>query len=374
MAVCEKGKRVVQYPPESLNSLYINVTRFCNLGCKHCWLAPPRREELKEEDREMSIKEIIAIVKATQELGLDSIKLTGGEPLLRNDLEDLLRFCLDSDIEVDVETNGTLVSKKVARMFAKYELNHISVSLDGFSEEKHDFFRGQKGAFKLTVKGIENLINEGCHVQVITSLYKENLKGFPYFLRLMRKLNVSDIKINTICSIGRGEALKNAGLTPTVREILDFSKKLRKMSENFPGSVYLDIPIAFKALAEIKHHGGHVCAIKNILGILSDGSVSICGIGYLDEDLLFGNVRSQPSLLKEIWLNNPVLNRIREEIPSKLEGVCGICVFRNRCFGNCIAESYYNTRRLTAPYWFCQKAYVEGFFPSTRLIPEALRT
>jgi radical SAM protein with 4Fe4S-binding SPASM domain len=169
--------------------------------------------------------------------------------------------------------------------------------------------------------------------------------------------------------------LQDTELVPTIKEILDFSEKLRVKYESFKGYLFLDIPMAFKSLDEIKNRGGYrTCAIRNILGILSDGSVSICGIGYMDEDLLFGNVRGKTSSLGDIWHNNPVLKRIREDIPSKLEGVCGICVFKNKCLGSCRAEVYYNTGSLVAPYWFCQEAYDEGLFPSTRVMPEALRT
>jgi len=317
---------------------------------------------------------MINIVKEAKKLGLDSIKLTGGEPLLRKDLKELLEFCAVSDIEARIETNGTLISKKVAKMLKKYKVGQVPVSLDSASEERHDFFRGQKGAFSRTIKGIENLRDEDIPVQVIISLYKENLKGFRYFLRLMQKLRVNSVKINTISPLGRGIGLQGTEFVPTIKETLDFSKRLPKIRRGFERFLFLDIPMAFKSLEELKYRGCGICAIKNILGILSDGSVSICGIGFMEEDLLFGNVREDPSLLKEIWLNNPVLNRIREDIPSNLEGICGICVFRRRCLGSCRAEAYHHTKSLTSPHWFCQEAYDQGLFPSTRLIPEALRT
>ncbi|MFQ5952121.1 MAG: radical SAM protein, partial [Candidatus Omnitrophota bacterium] len=298
----------------------------------------------------------------------------GGEPLLRDDLEGLLEFCAFSDIDVWIETNGTLITRDMARMFGKYKVDHISVSLDSAFADVHDSFRGQKGAFNCAVEGIKNLRDEYFPPQVIMSLYNENLTDFKSFIRLIQELDVNDIKINTISPVGRGSDLNEKGLAPTVREILDFSRQLKDITGDFKGSVFLDIPAAFKGLEELDGSSCGICSIKNILGILSDGSVSICGIGLMEESLIFGNVKDDPSVLKDIWHNNPILKQIREDIPSKFEGVCGMCVFKKRCLGSCRAEVYHNTGSLFSPYWFCQEAYDEGIFPSTRLIPEALRT
>jgi len=356
----------------ALNSLYINVTGYCNLNCRHCWIAPPHKDKLDGEG-EMSAEEMVEIVKAAKDLGLSSIKLTGGEPLLREDLEPLLRFCDESYINVDMETNGTLISRDVAKMLRKYNIGHISLSLDSPYEKMHDFFRGQKGAFKRTINGIKNLQHEKLSPQVIMTLYRENLPEFKNFLRLMQEMYVNDIKINIISPLGRGLLLKEEKEVPTVREVLDFSEKLKNIKKSFKGKIFLDIPMAFTDIGEIKCHGCAVCSIKNILGILSDGSVSICGIGYLDTGLIFGNIKEDPSLLKDIWTSTPMLKTVREDIPARLEGVCKICVFKKACIGNCRAEVYHNTRSLFSPYWFCQEAYDKGLFPSTRLLPEALR-
>ncbi|MGB2600062.1 MAG: radical SAM protein, partial [Candidatus Omnitrophota bacterium] len=149
-------------------------------------MSPPTREKLEKEDEELSIKEIISVVKEARKLGLNSVKLTGGEPLLREDVKELLEFCASSGVETMIETNGTLITKDTARMFKKFKVGHISVSLDSASARTHDFFRGKKGAFKSTIKGIENLRDECFPPQVIMSLYKGNLEGFSDFMRLMR--------------------------------------------------------------------------------------------------------------------------------------------------------------------------------------------
>jgi SynChlorMet cassette radical SAM/SPASM protein ScmF len=356
-----------------LNSLYINPTKFCNLSCRHCWISPPHNDKVGEEAGEISAKEMIGIIKAGRELGLSSVKFTGGEPLLRNDLKEVFEFCSDSGISVFVETNGTLITENWAELFQRCKVSLVSVSLDSHVDEKHDFYRGHQGSFDRTVSGIKTLMKKGISPQVIISLYRENIRDFDRFLVFMKELGVRNIKINTISPVGRGTNLIEAGDAPSVKEVLDFSKDLLDIKGSFEGFIYLDVPMAFKDIGEMKHGGCGLCAIKNILGILSDGTVSICGIGYLDENLIFGNARKDPACLKDIWSNNGMLKEIREKVPSMLEGVCGMCVFKKRCLGSCRAEVYHNTASLMAPHWFCQQAYEQGLFPSTRLIPEELR-
>ncbi|NQT32151.1 MAG: radical SAM protein [Candidatus Omnitrophica bacterium] len=373
MLTCDPGKNKKRSTEATLSCLYINPTSFCNLSCSHCWLSPPVKNELDHQENELSVDEIIKVVEEAKELGLSSIKLTGGEPLLRKDLYDLFKFCSESKISVRIESNGTLISKDMAKMFKKFNVDNVSVSLDSFLEEVNDKFRGKKGAFKEALKGIKHLRDEGISTLVIMSLYKENLEGFEEFLTLMQDLDVRLVKINPICPIGRGENMHKAGKVPTIKEILDFNEKLGFIRDSFKGSIDIDIPIAFRSLDEINRGQVGVCAIKNILGILSDGSVSICGIGYVDDDLVFGNVRDGSSKLEDIWLSNKIIKNIREDIPGKLEGICGICVFKKRCLGACRAQAYHDSGSLTAPLWFCQMAYEEGLFPQTRIIPELLR-
>ena len=373
MTLCDRRGDAVQNGQAVLSSIYLNPTRYCNLRCRHCWVSPPYSEELSEETGELSVDEMIGIVKEARPLGLTSLKLTGGEPLLRSGLERLLEFCAVSGVEVWIETNGTLVTEKMANILKKYRVSDISVSLDSAVEERHDLFRGKKGAFRKAVEGIRNLIGAGMAPEVIMSLYRENIPGFDAFQDLMTGLGIRRIKINTISPVGRGAKLYVTELVPGVSEILDFYGELRSRYDGFDGFIFLDIPMAFKGIDEIKGGRCSICGIKNILGVLSDGSVSMCGIGFLDEKLVFGSLKGDPAAIRDIWAASPALRKIREDVPSKLEGVCGRCVLKNMCLGDCRAEVFHNTGSVTAPYWFCQEAYDAGLFPSTRLMPYEIK-
>jgi SynChlorMet cassette radical SAM/SPASM protein ScmF len=112
--------------------------------------------------------------------------------------------------------------------------------------------------------------------------------------------------------------------------------------------------------------GCGLCGIFGIIGVLGSGRYSICGIGETTPELIFGHAATDK--LKDIWQNNAVLKAIREGLPSKLEGLCGRCLMKNRCLGNCIAQNYYSNQNLFAPYWYCQQAEAKGLFPQSRLV------
>ncbi|MBI4708055.1 MAG: radical SAM protein [Candidatus Omnitrophica bacterium] len=359
-----------------LDSIYINPTRFCNLRCCHCWLNPPFVNQYSKQDDELSVEEWINIARGAMPLGLNSIKLTGGEPLLRKDFLPFFEFCRKSGIKVIIETNGTLVDEKTARMFARTKVSVVAVSLDGANSLINDSFRGVKGAFKQAVSGIKNLIKAGLYVQVITCLHRANAASFGEFIGLLNSLGVENLKINIVNHMGRAEIRRRDKKLFSVKEVINFSRRLAAIKKAFGHKINLDVPAAFKKIDELGEDC--TCGIFGILGILSTGEVSLCGIGMHTEDLIFGRLKGKsPNVikaeLKDIWENNRKLRQLRKDIPRNLQGVCARCLMKNRCLGKCRAESYYHHKHFLSPDWFCQQAFDKGFFPETRLIPKELK-
>jgi radical SAM protein with 4Fe4S-binding SPASM domain len=128
--------------------------------------------------------------------------------------------------------------------------------------------------------------------------------------------------------------------------------------------IHFSLPIAFQSLKEIMAGNCADCAILNILGVVENGDISFCGIQKVQQDLVMGNVRRDR--LEVIWMNHPLLKKMRVLIPAALEGICGRCFFKKRCMGSCLACTYYLQGSLTAPYWVCQEASEKGLFPETR--------
>ena len=129
-----------------------------------------------------------------------------------------------------------------------------------------------------------------------------------------------------------------------------------------------DHPPAFRPLGNIFGNDGNGCGrcnILGILGVLANGAYALCGIGKNVSELVFGH--ASVDRIEDVWYSTDILNELRKGLPGSLEGICGDCLMKGLCLGSCIAQNYYESRQLWAPYWFCEKARGKGLFPKTRL-------
>jgi SynChlorMet cassette radical SAM/SPASM protein ScmF len=140
----------------------------------------------------------------------------------------------------------------------------------------------------------------------------------------------------------------------------------RELAPKSSLQIFFDYPQAFRALNRIASRDGcSACGIFGILGVIASGHYALCGIGEQVPDLVFGEVGKD--LLEEVWRENPILKALRAGLPERLEGVCSRCLMKRRCLGSCVAQNYYSTGSLWAPFWFCKQAEEAGLFPASRL-------
>ncbi|MFO8182900.1 MAG: SPASM domain-containing protein, partial [Candidatus Aegiribacteria sp.] len=181
--------------------------------------------------------------------------------------------------------------------------------------------------------------------------------------RLCRDLGVGSLKVNPVQPIGRGAGLH--GNNTGIESILSFA---RDIHETCGRSVTVDVPPAFLPVNRLKESGR--CPLQNLLGVLANGDVSFCGIGFICGELVMGNFITEE--LENIWRDHPLLQKVRTLLPGKLEGICGNCVHKGICLGSCVMQNYYSTGSFTAPFWVCSRAEENGLFPETRKIrPDA---
>jgi SynChlorMet cassette radical SAM/SPASM protein ScmF len=169
----------------------------------------------------------------------------------------------------------------------------------------------------------------------------------------------------------RGERLHASGETLSLEDLVELGRWVENtLADTTPLPLYYHHPPAFRPLSRMlgaKGNGGGACGILGILGVLGDGSYALCGIGATVPALVFGHAARDS--LAEVWHNNRVLRELREGLPHKLGGVCGVCLLWSICLGSCVAQNYYLGRDLWAPFWYCERARQQGLFPRTRLRP-----
>lgn len=359
-------------PEYRLNAIYLNLANRCNLKCRHCWQSPETTDGFsgrhggKPADRPgITLEGMRTVVSQCIPLGLESVKLTGGEPFLREDILDFVALFHEMDLAVRIETNGTRIDAATAAALKRNGVRRLSVSLDSTKPQQHDRIRGREGAFGRTIQGIRNLSDCGLDIEIIMALDRENAGEIEPMADLATALGARALKINPIMPVSRGRQMHLENQTLPAERLLDTARWVRSdLQKKSRIQIYFTLPLAFHPVSEIMRGNHHECSVLNILGIVENGDVSFCGIEYVESDLVMGNINRDR--VDEIWLHHPRLSEMRASIPQKLSGICGRCICKKACLGACRACAYHNEKNLTAPYWFCREAFDKGLFPETR--------
>jgi SynChlorMet cassette radical SAM/SPASM protein ScmF len=304
------------------------------------------------------------VVQEAKPLGLGRVKFTGGEPFLRHDLDAFFEICKAAEIPFDIETNGTLIDETRARFMKTCGCFHVAVSIDSPEPAFHDRFRGVKGSWERAVGAVEHMKRHGHNIQIIQSLCRDNENTLESMVRFAKELGVQSIKVNPVTPGGRGKKYfaQKACDIRTLIDLLPVAE--REYEERYGIRVIFSLPIAFHRFEDIANNRLGRCHILNILGLLADGSVSLCGIGRTEPALVAGRLNGDS--LEQIWSHATVFRSLRNALPKKLRGACKRCIFKGTCLGYCVANNYTLEGDLFSGYWFCNLAEEKSLFTESR--------
>lgn len=327
-----------------------NITKRCNLKCIHCY----SNSENKIYPGELTTIEAKLFIKDLADFGVPVLLFSGGEPLLRDDIFELGKLADKLGLRTVISTNGTLITKEIVKKIKAANFSYVGVSLDGL-ELSNDKFRGSKGAFKLTLSGIHNLLDEkACpprrvKVGLRFTLNKYNYPDLENILDLAVKEKITRVCIYHLVYSGRGSKLKEADLSlKESRAAVDLIfKKAEDFFEqgldidiltvdNHSDGVYLylklkekDPQYASKVLGLLRYNGGNSSGV----GI---GGVDNLGFVHADQfwgHYSFGNVQEKP--FSQIWtdLSDDLMKGLKER-KKLLKGRCAACQYLDICNGN----------------------------------------
>jgi len=350
-------------PP--LNTYYMYLTGGCNLACRHCWISPSYQAG-GGTGGHLDIDLFDTAIEEGIPLGLNSVKLTGGEPLLHPEFTRILDKLREKQLDLVIETNGTLMTESLAHYLKeKSTLSHISVSVDGATSETHDPFRGVKGSFDKAIQGIRYLVDVGFSPQIIMSIHAGNVHEIEALVRLAESLGVSSVKFNLIQPSGRAELMIERGQNLDIHRLIELGEWVEGILQKSTSvRLVYSWPMAFYGINRLLSESTGTCGIFGVLGVLSSGHLAMCGIGVQMPDLCYGLLKKDT--VSDIWNSHPMLTDLRANVPAKFEGVCGECILRDVCLGSCIANNYLLTNTLTGSNWFCQSADEALRFPASR--------
>jgi len=317
------------------------VTRSCNLDCIHCRAAASKGPY----EGELTIEEIFRILEEIREIAQPIIILTGGEPLLREDIFEVAKKCVELSLRPVLATNGTLITEEIAKKIKDSGIARVSISLDGGTREAHDNFRKMPGAFEGAIKGIEILRKKEIPFQINTTITGLNVEELPKIHELAIKLGAVAHHIFVLVPVGRGKEISKESISPEkYEEILNwFYERRGKSNLQLKATC---APTYYRILRErAKAEGKKVTFETFGLDALTRGCLAGTGFcfishigmvqpcGYLE--IPCGNLRKQT--FKEIWENSEVFNNLRDF--KKYKGKCGKCEYIRVC-GGCRARAY----------------------------------
>ncbi len=320
----------------------VEITRRCNLACPHCYTAAG-----KELDGEMTTAECKAVLDALADLGTSLIGWTGGEPLLREDMEDLFAHARALGMQSSVTTNGLLLDDRRARSLEAAGMAAVQISIDGSTAERNRRMRGASDEeFDLALEGVRAARRAGLRVHLAMVLTRENVDDGPAYLDLARREVVDSVRFCGFVPSGRGRGRGNP-------ERLSFSEGRGRLRE-FVTEALADgaLPAQFDpAIGPLPPRFlFHRCvAGVETMYVSCRGDVYPC-TSLLDRRFVVGNVRERP--LREIW-NDPAMSRIAELDRSAIEGECRECPHFAGCRGGCRGVTFAYTRDLHASFPMC---------------------
>lgn len=337
---------------EPLQTVTIRVTQECNLRCQHCYSVSGKKLQ-----NELSLKEIKEIVNQSKKLGAIRIFLTGGEPFIREDICDILKYADEQDFAIYISTNGTVFNKKIINSLKSLKhLRTLQISIDGLSKI-HDQIRGEKGTFNKAIKWAKVVKKElkGKKIAFIFTLMKKNKNELEKVLKLAMSLKIDVLGLVPLYPVKRSS---NAEDIPTVEKYRILQKLCRtyKKYKQTKLKLGLLLPPALipKPLREIEYGCGYVCTFPSMLGISANGDVAPCDGLLSYKKFILGNIRKHS--LKELW-DHPLMKKLRKINPGDLNGVCKKCEHLSFCMGGCRARAYIEYGDFNAPNPLCQSFY-----------------
>jgi heme b synthase len=336
------------------------VTRSCNLACAHCRASAekgPYPGELTLEQGKALLDDIASFANPV-------IILTGGDPLMRDDIWEIVDHAVGTGLRVVMSPNGTLVTPEVARRMKEAGIPRISISIDFPTADLHDKFRGVPGAFDGAVRGVKTAIEAGVQVQINTTVTRLNVDYLDDMLALSEELGAVAFHPFLLVPTGRGKELGPEELPPEDYErTLNWVYDRQKTSNIFFKPT--DAPHYHRImrqrakedgtdLSELKMHPHSHAAMAGKVGkaghpgdldshsrgcLAGTGFCFISHVGHVQPcgyfDVVAGDVKEQP--FSQIWRESALFQDLRDV--DKLKGKCGICEYRRVC-GGCRARAY----------------------------------
>jgi len=318
------------------------ITRECNLACPHCFSAATRKSF-----PEFSINECFEIIDQLSALKLSAIGWTGGEPLLRKDLDDIITYARKKKIKSSITTNGILLDEKRARSLKRAGVVAMQISVDGSTAERNAIMRrATPEDFRKIMEAIRICRKLDFELSMAMLIGQENLDDAPEFIKWAKREGVESVRFCGFTPWGRGKADK-------VKARLAFTNRLGDLHDFVASAVRKRKPMAFfdPGFGPLPpKYDYHECvAGQEWFYLTSMGDVYPC-TALLDRRFRVGNIHERS--ISDLW-NDPRMTEMSRYPKDRIQGFCPECKHFEICHGACRGASYMHTGDLNASFPVC---------------------
>ena len=362
----------------------LNLTSKCNCKCLFCYANASFSQS--NTFHEMPFEMVMNILGQLDDIGVNCVRLSGGEPFLHSRIGDILRGINDFSFSVCINTNGTILNSSILKLLQNAQISSVAVSLDSSIESKHNFLRGNLNAFALTTNNIKILAGELSENELSTTYTITRHNACPKEIletaELVASLGVSKMSLQIAAAVGRAKKNNDYVITPEqwddiVIALTDYKKKstafpirvnlmnecnccweyyfpLKKCNRlsDFTDIWHQDVSLTFETSRFISCVAGNYS-----IAITDQGQVFPCELMMAYPELCAGDIYTNS--FRNIWENSQLLNKIHSIKMEELPHCCNTCELIN-CGGGCRATAYSMTKSLYSADLRCPKTHGEN--------------
>ncbi|TQV78522.1 heme d1 biosynthesis radical SAM protein NirJ [Denitrobaculum tricleocarpae] len=321
-----------------------NLTRRCNLQCRHCYTTSADHVF----PGELTHEQAMGVLEDLGDFKIPALILSGGEPLMRMDLFEIAERARKMKMYLALSTNGTAIEGELAERVADIGFDYVGISIDGIGAT-NDWFRGKEGAFDKALAGVRACKARGVRVGLRFTITQENAGQLPELLALADGEGVDKFYLSHLVYAGRGDKHRGADATWShTRTAMDLliDRAWRAADAGCPleivtGNNDADA-VYFLRWAEERFTSEQIAHLKGHLQAWGGNSSGV-GVANIDpqgavhpdtywSDYTIGSVKDRP--FSALWTgDDPMLAQLRRR-PRPLKGRCGACSYKMVCGGN----------------------------------------
>jgi len=331
--------------PDTPRLIFWELTKRCNLACKHCRAEAAEMDYSGELDFDSAKKVIDDITAFANPI----LVLTGGEPLYRDDIFDIASYAVSKELRVALATNGTLIDEQCAHQIRQAGIARASISIDGSTAASHDEFRGIPGAFDAAIRGVRLLKKHDVAFQFNTTVTKRNVDELEDILQFAVSEGAAALHLFMLVPVGCGVKIADTDMLSSEKyeDVLNwFYDRSKQTSMELKATC---APHYYRVIRQrAREEGRKLSFEQDGMAAMTRGCLAGSGVcfishrgdvqpcGYLP--LVAGNVLRDG--ISKIWQESELFLSLRDA--DRLGGKCGSCGFRMVC-GGCRARAYYAT-------------------------------